>query len=170
MKRSGKSDWEDRLNRKLAKSGFRFTNQRQQVYSVLLQTRDHPTAEQVFMRAKKAMPDISMATVYNCLDALVSCELVNEVNLDRTATRYCPNMEHHHHFYCDSCFGVFDIVSENQSTPVRVRVPVGYKVARVDVAIHGACPKCNANETADIDANTSDDAVTAASRRSGSPL
>ena len=40
------------------------------------------------MRAKKGLPDISMATVYNCLDALVKCRLVREVNLDRTARRY----------------------------------------------------------------------------------
>jgi hypothetical protein len=42
-------------------SGFRFTPQRQQVYLVLLQKRDHPTAEEVFIRAKRQMPDISHA-------------------------------------------------------------------------------------------------------------
>ncbi|MDB6109953.1 MAG: transcriptional repressor, partial [Pedosphaera sp.] len=62
-----------RLTERLATSGFRFTPQRQHVYSVLLEKRDHPTVEEVFMRAKHGMPDISMATVYNCLDALVKC-------------------------------------------------------------------------------------------------
>ena len=62
---------ESHLNARLATGGFRFTPQREHVYGVLLEERDHPTAEQVFLRAKKAMPDISMATVYNCLDALV---------------------------------------------------------------------------------------------------
>ena len=36
------------------------------------------------------MPEISMATVYNCLDALVKCGLVRQVNLDRGATRFLP--------------------------------------------------------------------------------
>ena len=36
-----------------------------------VEKRDHPTAEEVFIRAKRGMPEISMATVYNCLDALV---------------------------------------------------------------------------------------------------
>ena len=53
------------LNERLATSGLRFTPQRQHVYSILLQKRDHPTAEQVFIRAKQDMPEISMATVYN---------------------------------------------------------------------------------------------------------
>src|SRR5213083_2371661 len=42
-----------RINERLATSGFRFTPQRQHVYGVLLGERDHPTAEQVFLRAKK---------------------------------------------------------------------------------------------------------------------
>ena len=78
-------------------------------YDVLLQKRDHPTVEEVFIRAKQGMPDISMATVYNCLDALVKCGLVRHVNLDRAATRYCPNMKEHCHFYCDECGGIFDV-------------------------------------------------------------
>src|SRR5439155_2430690 len=97
------------LMERLALKGFRLTPQREHVYQVLLQERDHPTAEQVFMRAKKGLPDISMATVYNCLDFLVKCSLVKEVNLDRTAMRYCPNMHEHCHFHCDECGGVFDI-------------------------------------------------------------
>ena len=60
---------------RLNTGGFRFTPQRQQVYGVLLHKRDHPTAEEVFIRAKRAMPEISHATVYNCLDALVKCGL-----------------------------------------------------------------------------------------------
>ena len=63
------------LNDKLATSGFRFTPQRRAVYDVLLHKRDHPTAEEVFIRAKKAMPEISHATVYNCLGALVESGL-----------------------------------------------------------------------------------------------
>ena len=73
MKKSAGDISDETLHEQLEKSGLRFTPQRQHVYSVLLQKRDHPTAEEVFIRAKKGMPDISMATVYNCLDALVSC-------------------------------------------------------------------------------------------------
>ena len=42
----------DRLSQRLRSSGFRFTPQRQHVYDVLLQKRDHPTAEEGFIRAK----------------------------------------------------------------------------------------------------------------------
>src|SRR5258706_13500797 len=101
---------EDRgLNERLAGQGFRFTPQRQHVYDVLLQKLDHPTAEEVFIRAKRQMPDISHATVYNCLDALVQCGLVRQVQLERGATRFCPNMEEHAHYHCGECGAVFDV-------------------------------------------------------------
>ena len=64
------------LHQRLERSGLRITPQREHVYNVLLGKKDHPTAEEVFIRSKKGMPEISMATVYNCLDALVSCGLV----------------------------------------------------------------------------------------------
>jgi hypothetical protein len=50
------------LNKRLATSGFRFTRQRQHVYDVLLEWRDHPSADEVFQRAKGALPEISCGT------------------------------------------------------------------------------------------------------------
>jgi Fur family transcriptional regulator, peroxide stress response regulator len=132
------------LNERLAHGGFRFTPHRQHVYDVLLQYRDHPTAEEVFIRAKKEVPEISMATVYNCLDALVKCGLVRLVTVNRGATRFCPNMQEHGHFVCEVCGGVFDIELSPGPDRTDVRVPNGFKVSRYDVSVHGACAGCNA--------------------------
>jgi len=106
----------------------------------MLQERDHPTAEQVFMRAKKGMPDISMATVYNCLDALVKCGLVKEVNVDRFAMRYCPNMEEHWHFRCDTCGEVFDI--DVPPAKLRPEMPNFKQQTAYEISVRGACPNC----------------------------
>jgi Fur family peroxide stress response transcriptional regulator len=130
----------ERLNEHLATSGFRFTPQREHVYAVLLQKRDHPTAEEVFIRAKREMPDISMATVYNCLDALVKCRLARQVTLERGAARFCPNMQEHCHFYCDHCQSVFDI---GLPSGAGVPLPKGFRAERYDVTIHGRCPACS---------------------------
>jgi Fe2+ or Zn2+ uptake regulation protein len=130
---------DDRLTQRLKTSGFRFTPQRQHVYAVLLQKRDHPTAEEVFIRAKRGMPAISMATVYNCLDALVRSGLARQVTVERGAARFCPNMREHCHFYCDNCASVFDIEwSPNNGLPL----PRGFHAERYDVTIHGRCPVC----------------------------
>ena len=127
------------FSKRLGTSGFRFTPQRQRVYDVLMQKRDHPTADEVFVRAKKQMPEISHATVYNCLDALVECGLVRQVQLDRGATRFCPNMHEHRHFYCDKCENVFDV---DLPAKTQVTLPRGFKAKRFEIAIHGICPDC----------------------------
>lgn len=87
------------LSQKLADSGLRSTRQRELVYRVLLTKRDHPTAEEVFERVKVDMPTISLATVYNCLERLVQCQLIKQVNFEREPTRFCPNLREHAHFH-----------------------------------------------------------------------
>jgi len=141
MNRAEHKRSDHRLSEQLTTGGFRFTPQRQHVYDVLLQKRDHPTAEEVFIRAKREMPEISMATVYNCLDALVKCGLARQVTVDRGATRFCPNMREHCHFYCDNCENVFDIDLPDIGA-AGIPLPRGFKPARFEIAIHGACPRC----------------------------
>ncbi len=139
MSLPGKNPRHDRLSQRLTTGGFRFTPQREQVYAVLLRKRDHPTAEEVFIRAKRELPDISLATVYNCLDALVRCGLVRQLTLDRGAARFCPNMQEHCHFYCDGCESVFDI---DLPAATGLSLPKGFNVERYDLTVHGRCPAC----------------------------
>jgi len=131
---------EQHLTESLGATGLRLTPQRQQVYDVLVQRRDHPTAEEVFIRAKKAMPEISHATVYNCLDALVKSGLARQVTVERGATRFCPNMLEHGHFHCSACGTIYDVDLPHELPCVAV--PRGFKALRHDVTIHGVCAEC----------------------------
>jgi Fe2+ or Zn2+ uptake regulation protein len=94
----------------------------------------------VFLRAKKHMPSISLATIYNCLDALVNWGLVKQVNLDRAPTRYCANLEEHSHFYCESCGAISDVETPFSGT---WNLPPGYYVAQAEVSLKGLCAKCS---------------------------
>lgn len=128
------------LGERLATSGFRFTSQRRCVHDVLCKACDHPTAEEIFLRAKLVLPDISHATVYNCLDALVACGLVRKVHLNRGASRFCPNMEEHCHYHCEDCGAVFDVALKADSTVIPR--PKGFMVNHYDIAVHGVCARC----------------------------
>src|ERR1700761_8661057 len=97
------------LAQRLADSGLRSTPQREVVYQSLLAKRDHPTADEVFARVKSDMPNISLATVYNCLETLVNCHLVRQVNFERGPTRYCPNLRPHAHFHDEKTGATHDI-------------------------------------------------------------
>ena len=130
--------FESELGERLATSGFRFTSQRRCVYDVLLQKRDHPTADEVFRRAKKAMPEISHATVYNCLETLVSCDLVRAVNFERGPTRYCPNLRPHAHFHDEQSGATHDIdLPPVLLEKVKAILPPDYDAKSVEIIFRG---------------------------------
>lgn len=123
---------------KLADSGLRNTPQREVVYSVLLQKRDHPTADEVYARVKAELPTISLATVYNCLEALVQCKLVRAVNFEREPTRYCPNLRPHAHFHDDQTGSTHDIdLPPDLLARVQAILPPGYDASSVEISFRG---------------------------------
>jgi Fe2+ or Zn2+ uptake regulation protein len=131
------------LTQQLAARGVRLTKQREEVFGILLQKRDHPTAAELFLRAKKHMPSISLATIYNCLDALVDCDLVKQVNVDRAATRYCANLKDHSHFHCESCGSIADVEKPFGDA---WNLPAGYVVSHAEISLRGFCPKCSSEK------------------------
>jgi len=128
----------------ISHNGHRLTPQRREVYEVLISERDHPTATEVFLRAKKRMPGISLATVYNCLDTLVDCGLAKQVNVDRDATRYCPNLQEHGHFVCERCEKVFDVPpAKSGGTEPFWQLSGNFVVTHAEFTLRGLCPDCN---------------------------
>lgn len=148
MRQPKKNELERVLGDRLATWGFRFTSQRRCVYDALRQICDHPTAEEVFMRAKRAMPTISHATVYNCLDALVACGLARKVQLEHGAIRFCSNMEEHCHYYCSACGAVFDVALTTDSTVIPH--PIGFEIDHFEIAVHGLCANCAKKATREL--------------------
>lgn len=128
----------ERLEKSLATSGLRLTRQRKEVFEAVAQSHDHPTAEEIFQRARARMPEMSFATVYNCLSVLVQCGLVRQVVLDRSPARFCPNMREHCHFLCEECGTVSDL--ELGEGPLRL--PKGFELHHYELALRGLCPQC----------------------------
>lgn len=126
------------LSDALDHAGQRTTPQREMVFSVLLDERNHPTADEVYTRTKSRMPTISMATVYNCLEALVTCGLVKQVNIEREPTRYCPNLSPHAHFHCRETGRVYDVPVPDGMMKDLVKVlPGNYSADSVELVFRG---------------------------------
>lgn len=117
------------------------TKQRKEVYCLLMDQRDHPTAQDVFIRAKERMPNISLATVYNCLEALVNHELVRQVNFDRAPSRYCPNLEEHVHFQDLETGAIHDVVfKKGININDFLELPEGVEVRELELTLKGIMP------------------------------
>jgi Fe2+/Zn2+ uptake regulation proteins len=126
------------LVQRLADSGLRATPQREVVYNILLQKRDHPTADEVFARVKPELPGISLATVYNCLETLVQCDLVRAVNFERGPTRYCPNLKPHAHFHDERSGATYDVdLPEGLIDQLKSILPPGFHASAVEITFRG---------------------------------
>lgn len=129
----------DSLVQRLTDNGVRPTAQRELVLKVVLEKRDHPTADEIFARVKSRMPTISLATVYNCLDALVQSGLVRQVNLERAPTRYCPNLHEHAHFHDERTGRIHDIdVPADVLARLRAILPPGFEASTVELSFRGS--------------------------------
>ena len=120
---------------------LRLTSQRRHVYNEIMAGSDHPTATDVFIRVQKKTPSISLATVYNCLEAMVEHGLVKAVHVDREPTRFCPNLKDHGHFICTACEHVCDIELP-KSDRFLSKLPEGTIVTQQDITLRGLCPSC----------------------------
>lgn len=122
----------------LSRSGQKVTPQRETVFKVLLSKRDHPTVDEVYNRAREAMPGLSLATVYNCLETFVGCGLVRQVNHERESTRYCPNLAPHAHFRDKATGRVHDIdLPPEVLSSLRSILPPGFDSETIEISFHG---------------------------------
>jgi Fur family transcriptional regulator, peroxide stress response regulator len=85
----------------LEKAGWRYTRQRAEVFAHLRSVDSHPTAEQVFACVRRRLPNISLATVYKALDALVDAGLAARLADDEGPVRYDGKAHPHYHLRCE---------------------------------------------------------------------
>jgi len=102
--------WEDAdVRRALEAAGWRYTRQRAAVLAYLRAAQSHPTAEQVFAAVRRQIPNISLATVYKALEALVDARLANRIAGDHGPTRYDGRSEPHYHLRCQHSGEIIDL-------------------------------------------------------------
>lgn len=81
----------------LRAAGCRYTAQRAAVWRFLESTKEHPTAEQVYLAVRSQIPQISLATVYKALEALVAARLATKLTNGDGSARYdCRGDDHYH--------------------------------------------------------------------------
>ncbi len=84
------------------------------------------------------MPSISLATVYNCLEALVEHKLVNQVNFEREPSRFCPNLIEHSHFQDTETGKIYDVTLKPGAGLEQILdMPAGVCISEVDITIKG---------------------------------
>jgi Fur family transcriptional regulator, stress-responsive regulator len=122
---------------------WRLSSQRRVVAEVFVGDHVHLTAEEVHTLARKGLPEISRATVYNTLNELAAMGELLEVVVVGGSKRYDPNIgDEHDHLVCDSCHAIRDVVRSRRPSMIPEGGPAGYVVRGVEITYRGLCPKC----------------------------
>lgn len=136
-------DPESLLRQALEANGQRFTEQRAAVYRYLRRTDKHPSADDVFTSVRAVIPDISLATVYKSLEALVGCGLASKLTYGDGSARYDGRTDPHPHARCLTCGRVADLPGrlDHEAIADLGRIP-GFTVEGYRVEIIGVCEPC----------------------------
>jgi Fe2+ or Zn2+ uptake regulation protein len=97
------------LRQALEQAGWRYTRQRAAVFGYLRSVDCHPTAEQVFTAVRRHIPNISLATVYKALEALVDARLAARLAGGPGPARYDGRSDAHYHLRCQRTGEVRDL-------------------------------------------------------------
>jgi Fe2+ or Zn2+ uptake regulation protein len=133
-----------RLIDRLRARQWRLTPQRRVVGEVLDGPNVHFTADEVLAHARRRLPEISRATVYNTLNELVEMGEVRAVTVTGGPVRYDPNVDQrHHHLVCTQCGALVDVrpggVEGLRLAPSQRH---GFRLDGVDVTFRGRCRTC----------------------------
>lgn len=82
----------------LRDAGLRVTQQRMVLLAILMDSADHPNADELLARARAVDDSVSLATVYRTLSALEEAGLIRKLTLESEPSRYeiTPQAEHDH--------------------------------------------------------------------------
>jgi len=132
------------------------SRQRDLVLRILRSSKDHPTAESIYLEARKSMPSISLGTVYRNLNHLREEGRIRELSYGKGISHFDGELREHHHVRCLTCGTVGDvpcIVPQSFTDEVQAQTRFQIHSVRLEfVGICGACERRGAYKTPEQDA------------------
>ena len=128
-------------------SEFRMTHQRQVILHELKKSSNHPTADEIYVAVRKAMPGVSLGTVYRNLELLSDIGIIRKNVSGGNQRRYEANVDIHYHIICSSCNEIVD-VPEGVLTCLEYDKEFfnGFDNIEFDISFSGKCEVCLSNE------------------------
>lgn len=117
---------------------MRYSAQRELIHQIIMDTKQHPTADWIYARAREKMPKISLGTVYRNLSQLEGEGMIRSI-VDDTMTRYDGNISPHHHLRCYECGKMFDINIPDMDLKHSVEQEFQFEVDKLEMVFFGTC-------------------------------
>ncbi|WNY27161.1 transcriptional repressor [Methanolapillus ohkumae] len=121
----------------------RNTVQKMKILDYLVNTKSHPTAEEVYAEVSKDIPTISLSTVYRNLNMMVDSSEIVKFEVGNEA-HYDADTSFHHHAFCKSCKSVYDIFDADISNYITENAIIpNFEIETAHLIFQGRCAKCS---------------------------
>ncbi len=132
----------DRTAEALQSKGFRLTPHREAVHTYLASVDYHPTAEEVYLAVKSLGSRLSLATVYNALEALVEAGLASKLAFGDGSACYDIRTDQHDHIHCLGCGFLRDVPAMLRRESIGDVSTEDFEVIGYRLEVIGYCAAC----------------------------
>jgi Fur family ferric uptake transcriptional regulator len=133
--------------------GCRMTAGREAVIKVLQETKEHLSADEIFIKAREINPDIGLTTIYRTMEKLSVMGEVYKLDSGDKKARYelaKSDKGHHHHLVCTKCNRIIDYddfiddeVKLLKETEKKLSKKYDFKINNHLIQFYGECKECN---------------------------
>ncbi|MCQ4796413.1 transcriptional repressor [Anaerofustis stercorihominis] len=120
------------------------TKQRRLIYSIITNSKEHLSAEEIYKSAKKEMPNIAIGTIYRNLNLMIRDGEIRKVEIHNAPDRFDKNIINHDHLICDECGKLKDIIIKNFDKIIEKHSVDN--ITSYDLNIHYICHECKKNK------------------------
>ena len=126
----------------------RNTRQRQEVLKAVLESTEHPTADEIYLTLRENNPRISRGTVYRNLNVLSDNGEIQQIKAPN-ADRFDWKKEKHYHILCTLCDELTDAsIPYQEDSDKVIAKETGYIIGQHQLIFEGTCPECQKQQPA----------------------
>ena len=125
----------------------KYSRQRQEILDFLIESYDHPTAEEIYAEVKKRGSTASKGTVYRNLNFLSEKGVIEKISMLNGADRYDYKKTPHNHVICSKYNKVFDFEYNFNLKKLKKSISEQTEIENFSdyVIVQGICKKCLKN-------------------------
>ncbi|MCM1160974.1 MAG: transcriptional repressor [Roseburia sp.] len=128
---------------------LKYSRQREAIKEFLMERKDHPTADMVYLGLLDKFPNLSLGTVYRNLTLLSDTGEINRLRLGDGVDHFDGNTMPHYHFICEKCGKVMDLETKDFDAAIDLAASsFSGKIKGHVTYFYGECPDCFDNSCA----------------------
>ncbi len=122
---------------------MRYSKQKETILEIVNNSFDHLTADEIYLKARNLLPNISLGTVYRNLNTLKEENKIISFNSLDNKEHYDKAFIKHYHFICNNCFKIYDRKINDYKKLCSMLNIDENNTNYIDIKVYGICNDCS---------------------------